>query len=92
MNRENFEQIELRIERCLPCAVSSCLELNKQMGSKLVKGEILWRRTENAANKGLRAFDFNFREINKISQGGKPIIYTDGSILIQYTTVNQAFG
>ena len=81
MNRENFEQIELKIERCLPCAVSSCLELNKQMGSKLVKGEILWR-----------AFDFNVWEINKISQGGKPIIYTDGSILIQYTTVNQAFG
>lgn len=80
------------MERCLPFEVSSRLELNKQMGSKLVKGEILWRRTESAANKGLRAFDFNFREINKISQGGKPIIYTDGSILIQYTTVNQAFG
>ena len=53
MNRENFEQIELRIERCLPCAVLSCLELNKQMGSKLVKGEILWRRTESVANKTL---------------------------------------
>lgn len=80
------------MERCLPFEVSSRLELNKQMGSKLVKGEILWRRTESAASKGLRAFDFNVREINKISQGGKPIIYTDGSILIQYTTVNQAFG